>query len=213
MNLPRSKKLKLNSDAKSADIKQKGNEKFTVSRLLSATPVIETVKQSDAPKKCKRETSCKVETAAELKAVSAEDEAIPKVEEDLDLRTSDVKIDPWISDQAKLVLAVGRGCAAIQASHAKIDSSSSKPLKASHMLKPPTDSQGNSSKGNVREEYLKTFNENVKSARGRGRLRQKYSNLLNPDIDSSEEERPTLKNSEDPVSKLNLRYLDCFIFT
>ena len=167
----------------------KKNGEMTLSTLLTASPVLkssETTSVTDEHKKRKRKSSKKYNspTTGDCETVAKEINVPVNVGQIAEKKISNVRIDPWISEQAKLVLAVGRGCAAIQASNAKVDSSNPKSLKASDVFKQANASNDNENRGNVREEYLKKFHENVKSAKGKGKLRQKYSHLLDAEVDS-----------------------------
>eukprot|EP00794_Sanderia_malayensis_P019078 gene19079-20994_t len=91
-----------------------------------------------------------------------------------------LKVNPWISEQAKLVLQQsGRGRAAVEASRGK-GLANSKNLKPSDLLNPNSEAKADVvNKGNVREECAKKFQESIRrEPKGRGRLREKYAHLL-----------------------------------
>lgn len=195
---------------KPAKTRGKADSEMSISRLLSAAPVAsgsETTSLSDGHAKRKRKSSKKQENRQTIENEKDTIESNIKADKEVesDMKLSDIKVNPWISEQAKLVLAVGRGCAAIQASTNKNNLTlDSKTLKASDVFKSTTSSKDDENKGNVREEYLKKFHDNIKTE-GRGRLRQKYSNLLKPDADNSKKEDSS-NGTDKHKSKSDLRY-------
>ena len=102
-----------------------------------------------------------------------------------------IKVDPWISEQAKLVMSLGRGSAAVEAARGK-QNGAQKSLKASDVFKPSSFEADVSKKGSVREECLKKFKESVQQegkTRERGRLRNKFTHLINDYPSTSRSEK------------------------
>ena len=184
---------------------------MTVSTLLSAAPLLETsetTSHTDEHNKPKRKAKRKPENklVKEKKTVSAEDNPSLLSQKDSKEEHPDrIKINPWISEQAKLVLAVGRGCAAVSAAYSKGDQSSEKSLRASDVLKQTSVNEKSENKGNVKEEFLKRYQSNIKSSDKKGRLREKFLHLLD-EKDYPIETKNSTESSEGTQSKSTLRY-------
>ena len=177
--------------------RNKKNSEVTISTLLSAAPFIktsETTSHNDEHNKHKRKAKRKPENklVTEKKTDIAEENSSLHSEMDSNEQQPDrIKINPWISEQAKLVLAVRRGCAAVSAAYSKVGQSNEKSLKASDILKQASVTEKSENKGNVKEEYLRKYQSNIKSTDRKGRLREKFAHLLGEKDHSIETEHST----------------------
>eukprot|EP00112_Aurelia_sp_Birch-Aquarium-sp1_P015130 Seg3325.5 transcript_id=Seg3325.5/GoldUCD/mRNA.D3Y31 product="DNA replication factor Cdt1" protein_id=Seg3325.5/GoldUCD/D3Y31 len=180
--------------------KKKANA-ISLSQLFSATPVTstsETTLDVDQHKELKRKAPSKsLQAKQDRRAAKCMPSKIPvpvKATPDF-LEVSEprgsIKVDPWISEQAKLVMSLGRGSAAVQAAKGK-QSATQKSLKASDVFRPSNSEANAAAKGNVREECLKKFKESVQQegkTRERGKLRNKFAHLVNDGAATSRTEK------------------------
>ena len=166
---------------------------------------IETTSQADEHGKHKRKSRKKLENElVQGKVVTTcEGESTLCLEKDFKVSSDNIKINPWISEQAKLVLAVGRSCAALNAVYSRDDQIKDKSLKASDVLKQNASTKVNESKLSIREEYLKKYQENINSGGKKGRLRERFSHLLGS---TSTETKHSSGPSKDAQPKSPLRY-------
>ncbi|XP_065065111.1 DNA replication factor Cdt1-like isoform X2 [Rhopilema esculentum] len=165
------------------------NQELSLSKLLSAEPVktaSETTSSADGHQKPKRKnTSNLMDKKSQILDSTVNDSQSEELTNSVAVEQhSNVKVDPWISEQAKLVLAMGRGSKAVQASQGKNEKTTSKSVKPSEVFKPGSEEVVN--KGNVREMCLQKFQETIKAEKavsGKGRLRQKFSHLISSAAD------------------------------
>ena len=181
---------------------------MTVSALLSAEPLqlgSETTSFSDSHSRHKRKSNMKLE-----KKQIEEQNSVPircpmlDSEQDSGKLSDNIKIDPWISEQAKLVLAMGRGCAAVNVSHKKIDLLHKNLVKASDVLEKGSSAEEKGNRTNVREEYLKKYQENIESAGKKNRLKKKFAHLLD-DKGATTERTHSSESSTDTQLSSTLR--------
>ena len=174
----------------------KKSNAVSFSELFTATPVTsksETTSDVDHHKELKRKEPSKKmqgkQDRNETKCIPVSMKPAPEIAEIND-PPGRIKVDPWISEQAKLVMSLGRGSAAVQAAKGR-QNASQKSLKAPDVFKPSSFEADISKKGNVREECLKRFKESVQQegkTRERGRLRNKFAHLINNDSATSRTE-------------------------
>ena len=183
------------------------NQELSLSKLLSAEPVktaSETTSSADGHQRPKRKnTSISINKKSQIQDSTANDSQNEQLTNPLAVEPhNNVKVDPWISEQAKLVLAMGRGSKAVQASQGKNEKTTSKSVKPSEVFKPG--SEGVANKGNVREMCLQKFQETIKAEKavsGKGRLRQKFSHLISSAADEQKSHNAvSTRHEKDSIS-------------
>ena len=190
--------------------RSKKHGEMTVSALLSAAPLLygsEPTSFSDSHSKHKRKSNMKLEKKQIEEQNSDPIRACPisDSEENSGKLSDNIKVDPWISEQAKLVLAMGRGCAAVSVSHKKVDLLHKNLLKASDVLKKDSKVEEKGNRTNVREEYLKKYQKTIESAGKKSRLKEKFAHLLD-DKGAPTETKYSSESTTDTQLSSTLRY-------